>query len=319
MTNRWPRADGSSVLSARCKTCPDDFKVSEILSFEPDGHGEHLYLKLEKSNLTSLEAAGLLARLHGVRRDDIGLAGMKDKRAVTRQWFSVPGVEQPAAELTDSLGASGLKILAVSRHPKKLRRGQLNGNSFCLRLRNLSAEGGENALQALARQGAPNYFGAQRFGRDNVAAATQWLEVRRRRRVSAFRKGLHLSVLRSFLFNEVLAARVAAGNWRELIAGDVAANGMPTGPLWGRGRSAASGAAARIEESALSAYEQICDGLEHAGVSQQRRALVLMPEQMSWQLESPTQLRVAFTLPAGGYATSLLAQAFDLMMVDHDE
>ena len=128
----------------------------------------------------------------------------------------------------------------MTRHTSKLRRGQIASNQFMIVLRDLGAGEFEEGLEVLSLQGAPNYFGAQRFGWDNVEKATAWLAVRRRRRTSKFKQGLYLSVLRSFLFNEVLAARIAAGNWDRAIEGDQLCAGKPAGPLWGRGRDCQS-------------------------------------------------------------------------------
>ena len=116
-------------------------------------------------------------------------------------------------------------------------------------------------------------------------------------------------MLRSYLFNEVLAARVERKNWRVPIDGDVLVEKLPTAPLWGRGRSATGGAAAAIESSALEAHRQIMEGLEYAGVKQDRRRLQLIAEGFSWALDGDN-LALAFSLPPGGYATSLLREIF---------
>jgi len=319
MSPCWPRAGSSGVPSAQLKSSAADFEVSENLAFEPTGEGEHLYLRLQKINLTSLDVAKRLARIHGVAVNDVGLAGMKDKRAVSDQWFSVPVADGPAPDLSFCDADRSLAILQVSRHPKKLRRGQLSGNSFTIRLREPGQGDHALSLQTVAAQGAPNYFGPQRFGQDNLQQATDWLKVRRSRRISAFHRGLYLSVLRSYLFNEVLAARVIDGSWQQPIAGDIVEEDRPTGPLWGRGRSAVTLAAAELENRVLEPYAEICDGLEHAGVQQQRRSLVLVPAELSWQIEADDNLLISFTLPAGGYATTLLGQVFDLTVLERDE
>lgn len=291
------------------KRLPEDFRVAEHLAFEPSGAGEHLFVELEKRDIGTPELARLLADAHSIDHQDVGYAGMKDKQAVASQWFSLRGVH----DLDETVGEfSGVRVLRVSRHRQKLRRGQLAGNSFAITLRNPACGDIAGAMATLAGRGSPNYFGGQRFGRGNLQRATDWLARRRRVRTSAFRQGLHLSVLRSFLFNEVLAARVRAGTWREAIAGDVLdGRGLPTGPLWGRGRSTATGAAAAIEGSALAPHAALLDGLEHAGLSQSRRALVLLPEAFRWQHEHGS-IEVRFSLGPGGYATSLLGDLFEL-------
>lgn len=304
----WPRT-AERAIGVVFKVSPGDFRVDEFLPFEPSGDGEHLLVRLEKTGMGTPELARLLADAHGIDHQDVGYAGMKDKRAVTSQWFSLRGV----AALDESVEAiEGLRVLDVARHRQKLRRGALAGNAFRLVLRDPGAGDVASAMETLTRRGAPNYFGGQRFGWDNLERAADWLARRRRTRLPPFKQGLYLSVLRSFLFNEVLAARVAAGTWNEAIAGDVVDDRtLPTGPLWGRGRSTASDLAAEVERSALAPHPALLDGLEHAGLTQARRALVVKPLDFSWQQDG-ARIDVCFRLGAGEYATSLLGDVFDL-------
>jgi tRNA pseudouridine13 synthase len=104
---------------------------------------------------------------------------------------------------------------------------------------------------------------------------------------------------------------VTAANWRTPISGDVLDCGRPTGPLWGRGRSPAACEAAAVERSALEQHRSICDGLEHAGLRQDRRPLVLEAGNLAW-FRDGLHLALDFSLPGGGYATSFLAEVFDL-------
>ncbi|MGE0625496.1 MAG: tRNA pseudouridine(13) synthase TruD [Pseudomonadales bacterium] len=304
------------AFDASLKVEPGDFRVDESLPFEPTGEGEHLLVRLEKTGIGTPELARLLADAHGMDHQDVGYAGMKDKRAVTTQWFSLRGVtalDEAVATL------DGIRVLEVTRHRQKLRRGQVGGNAFHVLLRDVPAprgQGGDgdltDALQTLAARGAPNYFGGQRFGWDNLDRATRWLSRRRRVRVSAFKQGLYLSVLRSYLFNEVLAARVNDGTWNTLVAGDVQdGRVLPTGPLWGRGRNAVTDAAAEVERLALAPHAALLDGLEHAGLTQARRPLVVIPQDFTWHRQDD-RLELRFTLGAGEYATSLLGDVFEL-------
>ena len=306
--DRWANA-GCAGVPALLKEAPGDFRVQELLDFEPTGAGEHLYLLIEKTGLTTPAVARRLADAHGVAMVDVGYAGMKDKHAITTQWFSV---RTPRTEAIGMANDSALNVQRASRHPRKLRRGQLRANRFAVQLRKVGDGAIEARLRELAGVGAPNYFGSQRFGEANLSRACAWLAERRRRRVAPFTRALHLSVLRSFLFNEVLAARVRRENWRTVLPGDVVVDGSPTGPLWGRGRSATTGAALEIEQAALAAHASLCDGLEHAGVTQGRRRLVLQAPDLVWEERAERTLSLSFTLPAGGYATSFLGAVFDL-------
>jgi tRNA pseudouridine13 synthase len=306
----WPRSTAENPIPARIKVTCEDFVVRERLGIAPSGEGEHLLVEIEKSGMTTPELARMLADAHGLDHVDVSYAGMKDKRAVTSQWFSLRGVD-----VLDEAVATidGVRLLDQTRHSRKLRRGELAGNEFCIRLRSVDAERACERITSMAETGAPNYFGAQRFGRDNLEKATAWLSSRRRRRVTRFKQSLYLSVLRSFLFNEVLARRVAAGNWNRVMEGDcLDANGDPTGPLWGRGRTATDALAATLETSALAPHVALLEGLEHAGVTQARRAFVLRPRDLTVH---PLQegVEVRFVLGPGGYATSLLADRFDLI------
>ena len=311
---QWQRARLDPPIPATLKTEPADFVVDERLSFDPAGSGEHCLLRIEKTNRTTREVAQNLARTYGIETMDVGYAGMKDKRAVTCQWFSLRGVEHADEEAVDG---PGIRLLEATRHTHKLRRGEISANRFRITLRDVDDADGllADALAVLGAAGAPNYFGTQRFGHDNLEVATEWLGRRRRSRLSKFKQGLYLSVLRSFLFNEVLGERVCRSNWSVPVAGDVLADGVPTGPLWGRGRSPASAEAAEIEQAALAPHGGILEGLEHAGLQQARRSMVLTAKNFEWSFDEGL-LNLAFSLPAGGYATSFLAEVFDLREPD---
>lgn len=306
-----PRAFPELACRAVFKHVPEDFAVDETLSFAPDDDGEHLLLRVEKRGTETRQMARCLAQIFGVLPMDVGYAGMKDKRAVARQWFSVH-----TPEPGERAAAQGVRVLEQRRHGRKLRRGELAGNAFKVRLRDLRGDGWQPRLQRIAAVGVPNYFGPQRFAADNLQRALTWLPDRRRRSVSRFTQGIYLSVLRSHLFNAVLAERVRRDCWNSAVAGDVLEAGatdslLPTGPLWGRGRSPATDLAAELETAALAEFAEVRDGLEHAGLRQQRRLLVLQPLQLGWQQDG-AELNLQFALPAGGYATSLLREAFDL-------
>ncbi len=316
MMDRWPSACRVGKLPAGFKTRLEDFVVTEQLEFEPTGDGEHLYLSVEKCNVSTPEVAQMLARRFAVPGLDVSYAGMKDKKALARQWFSVRGGGEDTVVPGEL--APGVRLLELRRHQRKLKRGQIAHNHFAIKLRGSVDDDWTVRLANLAARGAPNYFGPQRFGRDNVERACSWLPHRRSRRISKFKHGLYLSVLRSFLFNEVLAARVTAGNWDRQVTGEATQHGQPTGPLWGRGRSPVQAQAREIEATALAPHGQVCLGLEYAGLSQQRRSLVSKPQEMSWEKLADDELLVRFALPAGSYATSLLGEVFSLESPPHE-
>ena len=299
----WPPANARAAeASGVLRTTPEDFEVSESLDHEPSGDGEHLYLFLEKRAITTTEVRRRLAVACGVRRMDVSYAGMKDRHAIARQWFSV---RVPVNE-TVELGPD-LRVLRRARHARKLRRGALRSNRFRIRVRGVRGDV-ETHLGQLRGTGAPNYFGHQRFGfaGGNVAAARQWIRDGRPR-VPRFTRGLYLSSLRSFLFNEVLGRRVASGAWRSTLAGEALVDGLPSGPLWGRGLPPSTGAAGRLESEVATAHADVSDALEHVGLEQERRVLCVVPSDLSWALDG-TDLTVEFVLPKGAYATSVLRE-----------
>jgi tRNA pseudouridine13 synthase len=193
---------------------------------------------------------------------------------------------------------------------KKLRPGDLQGNRFRIVLRDVAGDldAIERNLKAVAAQGVPNYFGAQRFGHDggNVEQGRAMLarEIRVRNPKT---KGLYLSAVRSFVFNEVLAHRIEQGLWGQTLPGDVMDDAdQPTGPLWGRGRVTTTDQAQALENAVADRHAALCDGMEHAGLDQARRALAVSLADLSWEWPQAHQLVLTFSLPAGAYATSVL-------------
>ncbi len=277
----------------------------------PSGEGEHIWLDIEKNGANTAFVAQQLAEAASVQERDVGYAGLKDRYAITRQWFSIylPKGETPDLTL---LRHPEFKVLSQSRHVKKLRPGDLQGNRFRIVLRDVTGDRDvvEVNLKAVASHGVPNYFGAQRFGFEggNVEQGRAMLarEIRVR---NPKKKGIYLSAVRSFIFNEVLALRIQQGLWGKSLPGDVMDEaGRPTGPLWGRGRVVTTDQAQALENGVAGRHATLCDGMEHAGLDQERRALVANPVGMSWEWPQANQLVLTFSLPAGSYATSVLTE-----------
>ncbi|MGO1068589.1 tRNA pseudouridine(13) synthase TruD [Lysobacter sp. CA199] len=334
-----PRANGEAALRARIRSAPEDFRVEELPGFAATGSGEHLLLTVEKRGMNTAFAAKRLAQWAGVGEVAIGYAGLKDRHAVTVQRFSVHLPKRVAPDLA-ALESDELRVLEHHWHAKKLPRGALAGNRFVLTLREVEGEREaiQTRLQRIAERGVPNYFGEQRFGRegDNVANA---LAMFAGRRVQREQRSMLLSAARSELFNRALAARVRDGSWDGLRAGEALAGEVwslagsrsvfgpepwsealaqrlaafdihPSGPLWGRGELRSQDAVRALELEAM-AGEQAASlraGLEAAGLDQERRALRLRPDGLSWRWLADDALEVSFVLPAGAYATVVLAE-----------
>jgi len=218
----WQRAFGEPVASCIIRSENADFQVNEQLGFELSGDGEHDYLKTEKDGVNTAWVAEGLAKYAGIRVSEVGFAGLKDRNAVTTQWFSV---RRPAGSRADwmKLDLEGIRVLEVARHQRKLRRGAHRGNHFRIALKHLTAacEGLDDRLTTVRRAGVPNYFGEQRFGRDggNLGLARDLFAGQR---LSRSKRGFALSAARSFLFNHILEDRVRDDTWSTLQSGDCA-------------------------------------------------------------------------------------------------
>ena len=256
--------------------------------------------------------AGLLADLAGIKRNDVSYCGMKDRFAVTTQWFSLylPGKEIPQEQLAHG----DFEILSMARNNKKLRRGMHAANTFKLVLREFASLDEhfidiDARLNSIASNGVPNYFGEQRFGHDagNLHQAQDLIE---RDQLKGNRRGtgIYLSAARSWLFNLVLAERLRQNSWSESFEHE----SEPSGPLWGRGRSAASGDLETLEQGILTPWQSWCYALEHAGLKQERRGLVLIPQNMHWQRLGVDQLELSFDLSGGCFATVILREIAEL-------
>ncbi|MFA5630710.1 MAG: tRNA pseudouridine(13) synthase TruD [Porticoccaceae bacterium] len=295
----FPRCLGAPVNHAGFRVEPEDFVVDEDLGFAADGEGEHLLLQIRKRDQNTRWIAALLAEHFAVSDAAVGYCGLKDRRAVTCQWFSVhlPGKTMPALPELE-----GAEILAAARHGKKLRPGMHHRNRFAIVLRDLSGARDEldARLAAVARDGVPNYVGEQRFGIDgNNLREVDRIVSHPRPRFRGRRGGLYLSAARSWLFNLVLAERVREGTWRNATVVD--------GPLWGRGRPSTTPEVAQEELRVLAPWQPWCLALEHSGLRQERRALVLRPEDFRWRWQE-NDLALWFELAPGCYATSVLRE-----------
>ena len=336
-----PRAYGIPLASAQLRAAPEDFVVEEELGFAPAGTGQHLLLKVRKTNANTQWVARELARLARCSVRDVGYAGLKDRRAVAVQWFSVPqlrrAVDWSALGRDDSAMRSEFAVLEAHAHNRKLPRGALAGNRFAIRIRAPGSDGAALAsliakrLEAIARGGVPNYFGPQRFGRNGANLARVAAGVGELRQPE---RGFVISAARSALFNAVLAERVRRGSWNRLLVGDLAnldgrgsvftVEAMegtlesraerlelhPTGPLWGRGNPPSRAAVLELEAgigAGLQVQARLC---ESVGLRQERRSLRLAVRELRCESE-PGAVLLRFSLARGGFATTVLRELIE--------
>jgi len=320
------------------RTVVEDFQVVEVPLVSPVGEGEHSWLWVRKRGSNTAWVARQLAQFAGVPLSAVSYAGLKDRHAVTEQGFSVhlAGRSDPDWSV---LQHPDFEVLSATRHTRKLKTGTLRGNRFRLTIRDSTADpvALQQRLEQVRDGGFPNYFGSQRFGRggSNLDEAVRLFQ-QPRRRIARAKRSIYLSAVRSALFNRVLSARVEAGSWHLALPGDAlqlegksacftadtlddeieqrlaALQLHPTGPLCGDGEALCRGEARRFEAGQLLGYEAWIDGLKRARLTAARRALRVVPQDLHWQQDSDTTWVLRFFLPAGSYATCLLAEVFEL-------
>jgi tRNA pseudouridine13 synthase len=333
ITQNLPGIGGTSKGRA------EDFIVEEIPAYPPEEAGEFLFLWVEKTGLSAEQLTSHLARSLKIAHQDIGMAGMKDRQAVTRQMVSVPARCQP---LVESFQQEQIRILEVHRHRHKLRTGHLRGNRFSILVRDVAGRALENALAIatqLEKTGVANFFGDQRFGRDaeTLRLGLELLQgtktpgaIPRARRKFLLR--LALSAVQSALFNRALVERMRDDLMHKVVAGDVmqvTASGGPfvaqdptieqprfeareiviSGPIFGPKMKQPAGeivlredrllADSGIPREAFDRFSNLTPGT--------RRPYLIWPEVLTIAAEADG-VRLAFTLPSGCYATVVLRE-----------
>jgi tRNA pseudouridine13 synthase len=324
-------------IGGQIRATPEDFQVEERPLYLPCGEGEQVYVTITKRNLSTPDLVRRLSSSLRIKAQAIGVAGLKDARAVTTQMVSLQGIapEQVSGlKIDDTL----LSLRILGRHRNRLRTGHHSGNRFRLVIRDVADHAAETVpavLRQLSTRGVPNYFGPQRQGKDgdnHRIGAMLLHDTRRREKMSRATRIWYLNSYQSFLFNRILARRI--GQLDKVIVGDWAMksdNGAcfqvedagkeqsradrfeisPTGILFGSRVSWANGEPGRIEEAVMTEAGTTRDNLVAAakacGFRGERRALRIPLAELEWSLNGSI-LVLSFSLPPGAYATSVLRE-----------
>lgn len=327
---------GTPQSSGILRSQMSDFKVFEQLPFTPCGEGEHLFIYIRKTGANTLFVARELAKYFKVKEQLVSYAGLKDRFAVTEQWFGVhvPGKQEYNL---DDLNIEGVEVLKYQRHNKKLRTGALTGNRFELILRDVTAiKALTERWQKIVEQGVPNYFGEQRFGIDggNIDRALALFSGQKVK--DKKKRGIYLSAARSHIFNAVIDQRINRQVFEKVAVGDVLMLAGTqsvfhvdevddtikqrlidkdvdiTAPMWGAGELMTSDEPLALEQSIAEQNNEFCQGLPRFGLKQERRRIRLTISDAEIELlpnqEAENAVKVIFTLPAGCYATTVLRE-----------
>lgn len=316
----------TALLKQQCA----DFVVKEDLGYEMSGEGEFVALKVRKTDCNTLFVGEKLAKFAGVSERNMGYAGLKDRQAITEQWFclQMPGQDTPDFSRFE---LEGVEILAVTRHHRKIRTGSLQGNHFEILLRDTQETDELKArLNFVENVGFPNYFTEQRFGRDghNLTQALRWakgeIKVKDRKK-----RSFYLSAARSEIFNLVVAARIEQDLAQQVLPNDIVQlNGshswfkadetedlaalqvrlnqqdiLLTAPLIGEENLVAS----EIENTIVEQHNAFSPLMKQEKMKAARRPLLMRAQDFQWQFVE-AGLKLFFYLPAGSYATALIRE-----------
>ena len=320
----------TALLKAECA----DFVVKEQLGYDMSGDGEFVAVKVRKTDCNTLFVGEQLAKFAGISARNMSYAGLKDRKAVTEQWFSLQMPGQPTPDFSQ-FSLEGVEILDVTRHQRKIRIGSLQGNHFEILLRNAEeTDELKVRLDFLAKNGFPNYFTEQRFGRDgnNLTQALRWangeIKVKDRNK-----RSFYLSAARSEMFNLILSKRMELNLAQQILVGDVLQlNGsyswfvvdesedlaqlqqrlaqqdvLLTAPLIGEEEKSA----VDFEHEIFAQHQALFALMRQERMKAARRPILMHPQYFQWQFE-PNGLRLQFALPAGSYATALIRELVNI-------
>lgn len=332
---------GKPVATGKLKQLPEHFIVKEVLGFTFTGKGEHLMVKIRKTGENTKYVANELAKFCGVKSKDISWAGLKDRHAITEQWLSVhlPKSNHLKFALFE-VSHPGVEILEMTRHNKKLRPGDLLGNSFQLIATEVTdMDDVLSRLEKVKVSGVPNYFGSQRFGHEgnNVTEARRWGRENVRTRDNT-KRSFYLSAARSWIFNHIVSQRITEGYFTQPVDGDIlldqhgrTVNENVTSEeniqkiqkgewsisaaLAGDNQLPTSETALALEQPQLDAEPDLMALIRGNRMRHERRSVELHPENLSWSTEGDT-LTLNFSLSSGSFATVIVRELLQEIEVE---
>jgi len=334
---------GKPVSTGLLRNQKSDFKVFEQLPFSPCGEGEHLYIHIRKTGANTVFVARELAKYFKIKEQLVSYAGLKDRFAVTEQWF---GVHVPGKQEYDlsNLNIEGVEVLSYKRHNKKLRTGALTGNRFELILRDVTElKALHERWQSIVLHGVPNYFGEQRFGIDGgnidkALALFSGTKVKDKKK-----RGMYLSAARSIIFNAIINERIKGDVFSKVQVGDVLMLAGTqsvfhldeidpsiaqrfnekdidiTASMWGAGELMTTGEPKLLEQQVADNHSEFSQGLPRFGLKQERRRIRLVIQNADIDVlpcetssnDAVSTVKISFFLAAGSYATTVLRELID--------
>ncbi|AMW16956.1 tRNA pseudouridine(13) synthase TruD [Glaesserella parasuis] len=326
---------GKPTQAGRLKVESADFIVKEELGYDLSGDGEFVAVKIRKTDANTLFVGEKLAEFVGISAKNMSYAGLKDRHAVTEQWFCLHLAGKETPDFTQ-FQFDGVEIIEVTRHNRKIRVGSLAGNHFELLLRDVKESNDLTArLQQIQAVGFPNYFTEQRFGRDghNLTQAQRWakgeISVKDRKK-----RSFYLSAARSEIFNLVVSNRIELGLTQQVLENDLmqlagsnswfvakaeelaALNKrlelqdiLLTAPLVGE--NSATQIVSEYEQKIVVEHQDLLALMAKERMNSARRAMFCKPQHFEWLFEEEG-LRLKFFLDAGSYATALVRELVQL-------
>lgn len=320
------------------RTVPDDFKVTELNDIELSGAGEHLWLYIQKMGCNTDWVANQLSNVCQVPRRQVGYAGLKDRHAVTQQWFSVQLSKVSEIDKIQSALPDDVSILHSNKHSRKIKTGQLDANQFEVIIKNITGDKQqiEKNINNVIENGVPNYFGPQRFGHNmgNIQKAQDWFAGTYKAKTKNL-KSLLISTARSHIFNTIIGQRINNNTWNIPIEGDILQLNKShswfhtkdatqeeinkrlkefdihlTAAMWGEDDVQSTEQCAELEKSIAKKFPIYQQGFEKFRLKQDRRAMRICPIDLDF-LWIDNNLKLSFKLLPGSYATGVLREILD--------